>query len=192
MGRESYRPQHRSLGVRILPFALLALFLAATPADAAKRKPKPSIKVTGISVNRVYVAKGGKIEPEDSTNACYMIGGADGVPDSLTAYAYVKAVKIPASAKLTYEFRTPWDDEAGGDIGQKYEGAFSKGLFPAKPSGGAAIYGGPTGKGFHAIYRQMPSGGTTSLFISGTYSMTVSVKVGTKTLKSSATLPVDC
>ena len=101
-------------------------------------------------------------------------------------------MKIPKTAKLTYEFRTPWDDEPGGDIGRSYEGPFAKGLFPAKPSGGAAIYGGPTGKNFHATYRQLGTGTPTSLFINGTYSMTVSVKVGTKTLKSSATLPVTC
>jgi hypothetical protein len=175
--------------------ALLALLLAAPAAPAAvaaKKKPKPSIKVMGISVNRAYVAKGGKIEADDGTNNCYIISGADGAPDSLTAYAYIKAVKIPASAKLTYEFHTPWDDDAGGDIGQKYDGPFSKGLFPAKPSGGAAIYNGPTGRGFYATYRQYPSGGTTSLAINGTYSMTVSVKVGGKTLKSSASLPVNC
>lgn len=173
--------------------ALLALLLVApTASDAAKKKTKPSIKVMGISVNRAYVPKGGEIKADDDTNNCYVISGADGAPDSLTAYAYVKAVKIPASAKLTYEFRTPWDDGPGGDFGQKYEGAFSKGLFPAKPSGGAAIHGGPTGKGMYAIYRQRPSGDGVSYDINGTYSMTVSVKVGGKTLRSSASLPVNC
>jgi hypothetical protein len=172
--------------------ALLALMLAAPAAEAAKKKPKPSIKVMGLSINRVYVAKGDKIVPEDSTNACYRLAGEDGAPDSLTAYAYVKAVRIPASAKLTYEFHTPWDESAGGDIGQKYEGPFAKGLFPAKSTGGAALYQGPTGKGFFATYRMLPTGGPTSIYINGDYSMTVSVKVGGKTLKSSATIPVTC
>ena len=172
--------------------ALAALALPAPATEAAKRTAKPSIKVMGISVNRFYVPRGGKIEEGDSSNGCYSIGGASGAPDSLTAYAYVKAVKIPKSAKLTYEFHTPWDETAGGEIGRTYEGPFSKGLFPAKKSGGAAIYGGPTGKNFYAIYRQLPSGGGTSYYISGTYSMTVSVKVGARTLKSSATLPVNC
>lgn len=172
--------------------AVAAAALAAPAADAAKRPPKPSIKVTGISINRMYVAKGGKVEEGDSTNGCYIIGGPSGAPDSLTAYAYVKAVKIPASAKLTYEFHTPWDKSAGGDIGQTYEGPFSKGLFPAKASSGAGIYNGPTGKGFYATYRQLPSGGGTSYYISGTYSMRVSVQVGTKTLTSSASIPVKC
>jgi hypothetical protein len=178
--------------VRILLFALLAALLAAPAADAAKKKPKPSIKVMGLSINQVYVAKGDKIVPEDSTNACYRLGGASGAPDSLTAYAYVKAIRVPKSAKLKYEFHTPWDDAAGGDLGQLYEGAFNKGLYPAKATGGAAIYGGPTGKNFFATYRMLPTGIPTSYYINGTYSMKVSVQVGGKTLKSSASIPVTC
>jgi hypothetical protein len=177
----------------LLFLALAMALVASADADAAKKKPKPSVKVMGISVNRVFLARGDKVELDDGTNDCYIIGGGpSGVPPQLVAYAYVRAVRVPASAPMTYEFKTPWDRAAGGATDSLFSGPFSKGLFKAFGKQQAALYNGPTTKKDHFTYRMLPQPSPTSLYISGTYSMTVSVKVSGKTLKSSVSVPVAC
>jgi hypothetical protein len=175
--------------------ALMLAFVATSQADAAKRKPKPSIKAMGISINRVYVDRKSdrKVEANDDTNDCYILGGgASGVPAQLVAYAYVRGIRIPASAPMELEFKTPWDRMSGGAIDSIYKGTFGGGLFKAYKKPQAQIYGGPATKDDRFRYRMLPQPTPTSLYINGTYSISVSVKVAGKTLRTSTSVDVTC
>lgn len=166
--------------------------LAGLPATntAAGRVPRPSIKVRGFSVNRYYAAKGSTVKANDSTNACYIIGGPSGEPPQLVVYVYVHAVKIPPGAHMTFSFSTPWDTEAPDQV--PYDGKFSGGLFKAHGRQQAAIYGGPTGTRDYFHHRMLPTGIPASYYIDGKYSLTVSVHVGGRTLTSSGSITVAC
>ena len=173
--------------------ATLALVAPGSPA-VAKTTPKPSIKVSGISVNRAYATRGTAIKAGDSANGCYIIGGASGEPQRLEAYVYVHAVKVPANAKMTYTFHTPWDKEEPTTV--DFSGTFGGsmgGLFRAFGKQQAEIFGGPTSKQDHVTYRMLPTGGTpASSFINGTYSFRVTVRFAGRTLTSEATVTVAC
>lgn len=167
------------------------LLIAASPAAARKPAPKPSIKVLGLSINSVYAHKGSTIKAGDSTNSCYIIGGGpSGEPRELKVYAYVHATKIPPKTPLTYEFKTPWDKlEPAGSM---FSGPFSSGLFKAHGKQQAELSNGPTGKHDYFTYRMLPTGTPASYYISGKYSLSVTVKVNGKTLTSRGTVTVAC
>jgi hypothetical protein len=177
-----------------LPALLLIALNATVPAvDAAKKQPKPSIKAMGISINRVYAAKGHEIKADDGTNDCYILGGGpSGVPPQLVAYAYVRTIRIPASAPLELELNTRWYRAPGGALDSVFSGKLKDGLFTAYKRPQAQLYNGPTTKNDRYRYRMLPQPGPTSIYINGTYSISVSVKVGGKTLKSRASVDVTC
>ena len=177
------------------PRLVTVLVVAAAlivPAGTAtgKAAPKPSIKVEGLSINRYYARKGSTIKAGDSTNACYIIGGATGEPRELEVYAYVHAVRIPPKTPLTYTFKTPWDKVE--PTGVDFSGPFNHGLFKAHNKQQAEIFGGPTTKQDYFTYRMFPTGAPASYYIDGTYSMAVSVKVNGKTLTSRGQVKVAC
>jgi hypothetical protein len=174
--------------------AVLALLLvaAAAPAASAKAKPtKPSLKIAGISVNRVYLTPGTKVGYPDSQNRCYMIEGADGEPASLTMYGFVKAVKIPAGAPTTVTFTAPWSAKFGAGLGTT-TGPFSKVLFRSKGRQQASIYGGAQGPYDFYSYTMLPAGIVTSYYVSGTYTLDVTTTVNGKALHARGTVTLAC
>ncbi len=175
-----------------LTVVLVAMLVLPSSAAARKHVAKPSIKVLGLSINRAYADRGTTIRAGDSANGCYIIGGPSGEPPELKVYAYVQATKIPARAPLTYKFTTPWDKDNLDPGGSMFSGQFSHGLFTAYHRQQAEIYNGPTGKQDYFTYRMLPTGNSTSRYINGKYSLSVSVKVKGKTLSSRGAVNVAC
>jgi len=172
------------------PITLSALLMLAPAAPAAAPK-KPSIKISGLSVNQVFSTPGTKIPYPDSQNRCYRMGGPSGAPPSVTVYGFVKAVKIPANAPTTVVFTTPWTAQFGAQIGTT-TGNFSKVLFHSKGRQQAAIYGGPQGPSDFYSYSMAPSGGATSYYLTGKYKLDVTTTVNGKALHASATITLAC
>jgi len=169
--------------------ALLALAPAA-PAARAKAQ-KPSVKISGLSVNQVFSPPGTKIPYPDSQNRCYRMGGPSGAPPSVTVYGFVKGVKIPASAPTTVVFTTPWTAQFGAQIGTT-TGNWSKVLYHTKGRQQAAIYGGPQGPNDFYSYSMAPTGGATSYYLTGQYKLDVTTTVNGKALHASATITLAC
>jgi hypothetical protein len=186
------RSHGRKLACAAAVVLAASLLAGPGPAGAARHHhhAKPSIKVLGISVNQFYAKSGSKVKNGDSTNACYIIGGASGEPDQLVAYVYVKAVKVPPDAHLTYKFSTPWDAEAPEQA--SYDGRFSGRLFKTHGHPQASIYHGPTGPSDYFSYRMLPTGTPASYYISGKYSLSVSVRVNGRTLASAGAIDIAC
>lgn len=176
--------------MRALVIAGLATALLAAPAEARK-KPKPGLKVHGFSVNNAYIPKGTTVKPAESTNTCYRIGGPSGAPESLTATAYVKAVKIPKDAVTHLEFHVPWDKAAPPED-SVFDGPFKDALFRSKPGNAGGARGGPTGKHDHFRYRMLPTGTPTSYYLAGDYTLKVTAKVGTKTYTAKGKITLQC
>lgn len=173
---------------------LSSMVLLAAPAAAhAKKRPRPGLKVHGISVNSVFVAKGTTVEPEESTNTCYRIGGPSGAPQSLQATVYVRAIKIPKTAVMHYEFHVPWDKAPGvQESDSVFDGPFGKGLFRSKPSNAGGAFGGPTGAHDHFTYRMLPTGTPTSYYLAGDYSFKVTARAGGRTYAARGKITLQC
>ena len=170
---------------------IAGVLLTIAPTALAKAPAKPSLKVTSLSINRA-VARPGETVKQDSQNRCYIIGGADGAPQSLTFYGFVKAVKIPANAPTTVTFTAPWDAYVG-DAGQKTTtGQFSKVLFRNRTHPAATINGGGAGPYDVFRYEMLPSGIPTSNYLTGVYGMDVKIKVNGTMLHSSAKITLAC
>jgi hypothetical protein len=171
----------------------VSLFVLAPAAPAAKPKPKkPSLKISGLSVNQVFMKPGTKVTyPGDSQNRCYRMGGPSGEPQSLTVYGFVSAVKIPKNAPTTVIFTTPWTARIGADQGTT-TGQFSKVLYHSKGRQQAAIFGGPQGPYDFFSYNMFPTGVPTSYYLSGTYTLDVTTVVNGKTLHANGSVKVLC
>lgn len=188
--------------VRLRAIHLVAAvsIIGLVPADAApaaqaapaksKHKLKPSLKISGISVNMQNFPPGTKVTTKEPVNACYGIGGAAFTPMSLTAVGFVHAVKIPSGATTTVVFTTPWASAANGSMDQT--GQFSKLLHRNKGHGVAAAFGGAEGPYDYYTYLMLPTGYPTSSYIDGTYTFKVTTKAGGKTLHASGTVTVAC
>jgi hypothetical protein len=178
-----------------LPFvALLALAIAAAVAQAAARaaaKPsKPSIQITGISVDTFNALPGTKITyvPNNPPNACYDIAGADQDPQQVDVVFFIHAVGIPASAPVTLNVVTPWDQQSRPDTGDLHP-VFSTTWFRNKGHGVAAIYGGSNApNNFYTFDDE----GTRGNVFNGNYSVTTTVKVHGKVLHAHGRLKIDC
>ncbi len=163
------------LSPRARPPRAQALHQGARPLD------QPLLRQSGTTVRA-----------GDSSNGCYIIGGASGEPSELKVYAYVQATSIPASARLSYTFTTPWDRDNLDPGASLFSGPFSHGLFKAYHKQQAELFNGPTGKQDYFTYRMLPSGTPTSQYINGKYLLSVSVKVGGRTLSSRGGVTVAC
>lgn len=181
-----------TLGTRLaVPAALLAALVPAAPAAAAKKQPKPSLKVVGISPNRWFTSPGRAVKLNDGTNGCYTIGGATGAPTSLQAFFFVKAVRLPANAPTTLTLNTPWDGK-NPQSGAPQQGKLSDLLFRSKGRPQAAIFGGAAGPYDRYTYNMLPTGIPTSYYLSGKYAIDVTVKVGSKTYHAAGSITVAC
>ncbi len=180
------------LALRLAAIAVVVLLVPSSALARARHAPKPSIKVRGLSINRFYASQGTTVRAGDSSNGCYIIGGASGEPSELKVYAYVQATSIPASARLSYTFTTPWDRDNLDPGASLFSGPFSHGLFKAYHKQQAELFNGPTGKQDYFTYRMLPSGTPTSQYINGKYLLSVSVKVGGRTLSSRGGVTVAC
>ena len=170
--------------------AALVLCSIAPPAHAASQ-PKPGLKVYGFSVNTVFIDKGTTVPPQDSTNACYRIGGASGAPDHLQGTVFVRAIGIPRTAKTHYVFHTPWDKDPAAED-PVFDGPFKNALFRSKSSNLGGAVGGPVGRHDYYTYRQLPSGTPASYYMSGTYSFSVTAKAGGKTYSAKGKITLQC
>lgn len=169
----------------------LACAVLAQAAHAnSHHPPKPSVKVAGISVNQQDFPAGTKVTQQSPINACYAIGGPALTPPSLTVVGFVHAVSIPASAKTTIDFSTPWAGAVNGVINETDR--FSKVLFKNRGHGVAATFGGANGPNDYYRYIMLPTGYPTSSYIDGRYSLTVTIKLRTKTLHASGAITVAC
>jgi hypothetical protein len=171
---------------------LLALLIAASGAVAkpAKKAPKPSIKITGISVDEFNAQPGTKItyEPNRPVNACYDIGGADQDPPQVDVVFFIHAVGIPKNAATTLDVVTPWDEQTNPDTGGP-DPQFRKTWFTNKAHGLAPIFGGSDAPNNFYTYDDE---GTRGSEFNGSYSVTTTVKVGRKVLRAHGTLTIDC
>jgi hypothetical protein len=171
--------------------ALAGALIAVTPASAAKKQPKPSLKAVSISVNR-WVVYPGKTVKLNEDNGCFTIAGRDGVPPSVTAYFFVKAVRIPANAPTTFRITTPWDARLPPADSQPRQGRFSDFLFRSKGRPQAGIFGGAQGPYDRFTFSMLPTGLPTSAFYSGVYTIDVRTRVQGKTLTARAKVTVAC
>lgn len=179
-------------GTRLAALAVLpAVLVPAAPAVAAKKQPKPSLKVVGISPNRWLTYPGQTVKLNDGTNGCYVIGGATGAPTSLQAFFFVKTVRLPSSAPTTLKLTTPWDGK-NPQSGQTQQGKLSDLLFRSKGRPQAAIFGGPAGPYDRYTYNMLPTGIPTSYYLSGKYAIEVTVKAGPKTYRATGSITVAC
>ena len=174
-----------------LGLALVSLAATAQPGDAhTKAAAKPSIKITGISVNRFNAEPNTKItyHPNNPPNACYDIGGADQDPTQTTVVFFISAVGVPANAPTTVKFVTPWNTLSFPTTAGSTE-QFSKTWFRNKGHGVAAIFGGSDAPDNFYKYDDE---GTGSNAFNCSYSVTTTVKVHGKLLHAHGTLKVDC
>lgn len=171
--------------------ALLPLLVPVTPAAAAKKQPKPSLKVVGVSPNRWFTSPGRAVKLDDGTNGCYVIAGPTGAPTSLQAFFFVRTVRLPSNAPTTLTITTPWDAQTP-DLAKPQQGKLSSLLYRSKGRPQAGIFGGPQGPYDRYTYRMLPTGGATSYYVSGKYSIDVSVKVGPKTYHAAGAITVAC
>lgn len=176
--------------MRLPLVAVCAFAVLAVPASAATT-PKPGLKVYGFSVNNVFIDKGTTVPPQDSTNACYRIGGASGAPDRLQGTVFVRAIGIPRTAKTHYVFNTPWDKDPAAED-PVFDGPFKNALFRSKPGNLGGAVGGPTGSHDYYTYRQLPTGTPTSYYMSGTYSFSVTAKANGRTFSASGKIKLEC
>jgi hypothetical protein len=178
----------------ILTSATVALWLAgAAPAVGATPRAtaaKPSIKITGISVDRLNAEPGTKItyQPNNPPNACYEIGGADQSPPQVDVVFFIHEVGIPASAPTTLDVVTPWDTQSRPAKGEAPP-TFAKTWFRNKTTGVAEIFGGDSRPG---NFYTFDDEGTRGNAFNGSYAVTTTVKVHGTVLRAHATLKVDC
>lgn len=180
-------PRIRVAALAVLP----ALLVPAAPAAAARKQPKPSLKVVGISPNRWFTAPGRNVRLNDGTNGCYVIGGATGAPTSLQAFFFVRAVRLPSDAPTTLTLNTPWDGK-NPQSGQPQQGKLSDLLFRSKGRPQAAAFGGAAGPYDRYTYNMLPTGIPTSSYLSGKYAIDVTVKAGPKTYRATGSITVAC
>lgn len=176
--------------VRVLA-VLVTLVVPVELAQAKpKAKPKPSLKIAGVSVNRQDFKPGTRVTQQQPINACYGIGGAGFDPMSLTAVGFVHAVSIPSSATTTVAFTTPWASVGNGSM--NVTDRFSKVLFKNKGHGLASAFGGAEGPYDFYTYLMLPTGYPTTNYINGRYAIKVTAKVGSKTLRASGSIMIAC
>jgi hypothetical protein len=172
---------------------LLAVLIAASGAVAkpAKKVAKPSIKITGISVDAYNAEPGTKITyvPNRPVNACYDIGGADQTPVQVDVVFFLHETGIPKNAPTTVDIVTPWDEQSEPDSTDKKVPAFNGVWFTDKGHGLAALYGGSDAAGNDYHYDDE---GTRGDEFNGNYSVLTTVKVAGKTLRARGTLSIDC
>jgi hypothetical protein len=172
-----------------------ALALPATGAAAGGKKPAPSLRVLGFGVNQLFVAKGTTVKSE---SMCDAIVGADspvGPPQQIYLSVAVRATGIPKKAPTQYKDKLPYGDDpfAVPDFTDPvpFSRAFAAGTFPV---------GGATGSSKDLYYLPIVGSnaeagqyeGPSAEEFDGEYSFTASVKVGGRTLRSTATVNVDC
>jgi hypothetical protein len=161
--------------------AALALLgtLATLPAAQASpaKASKASFFLTGIAINGVSFIAGTKIT-EKSENACYEMLGAAGTPNSITAVAIFDADGVPAHAKATVKFVTPFETVSES-------GTFSKVMFLAKREWGGVV---PAGNYYRFTNRQ---GGSIES-VDGKYVVSATATVGGHKLSAHGSLAIDC
>lgn len=181
----------RSLLAAAAVGAVLASAPTVAPHAAAAKPRKPSVKVTGLSPNRWFVRPGGTVRANDGTNGCYVIAGPAGAPPSLTVYAFVRTVGVPASAPTTVTITTPWDG-ALPPGSPTVKGKLSDVLFRSRGRPQAGIFGGPQGANDRHRYVMLPTGLPTSAYYSGRYAIKVVTRVAGRTLTARGAITVAC
>lgn len=187
----SFRLRSRAAAAALaLALASALLGAAAQQSDAHTTAAKPSLKITGISVNEFNAQPNTKItyQPNNPPNACYDIGGADQDPTQTTVVFFISAVGVPANAPTTVKFVTPWNTLSFPSTAGSTE-RFSKTWFRNKGHGVAAIFGGSDAPDNFYKYDDE---GTGSNAFNGFYSVTTTVKVHGKLLRAHGTLKIDC
>jgi hypothetical protein len=187
---EPQLPRRLALTFAVLFALTLAAVASQADARAATKASKPSIRITGISVDTFNALPGTKItyKPNNPPNACYEIGGADQTPQQVDVVFFIHAVGIPASSPVTLNVVTPWDQQSRPDAGDA-DPAFSKTWFTDKGHGLAALYGGSDAPG---NFYTFDDEGTRGDAFNGNYSVTTTVKVHGKVLHAHGRLTIDC
>jgi hypothetical protein len=187
--RSALRSRGRSAA---LALALASVLLATTAqqGDAHTKAVKPSVKITGISVNDYDATPNTKITyvPNNPPNACYDIGGAAQSPSQVTVVFFIHAVGVPANAPTTVDFVTPWNTlhfPSATDSSDQ----FSKIWFRDKGHGVAATFGGSDAPDNFFKYDDEGTGGN---IFNGAYSVTTTVRVHGVLLHAHGTLKIDC
>jgi hypothetical protein len=187
--RSLLRLRGRSAAVAIA-CALVLPATAAQQAYAHIKAVKPSVKITGISVDDFNASPNTKITyvPNNPPNACYDIGGAGQDPTQVTVVFFIHAVGIPANAPTTVDFVTPWNTLHIPSTAGSTE-KFSKTWFRNKGHGVAAIFGGSDAPDNFFKYDDEGTGGN---IFNGAYSVTTTVRVHGVLLHAHGSLKIDC
>jgi hypothetical protein len=174
----------------VLALALLLPAILAPQADAHTKAAKPSIKITGISVNMFNATPGTKItyQPNNPPNACYDIGGPSQTPHDVTVVFFINAVGIPTNAKTTVQLVTPWNELKFPDSTDPQD-KFSETWFRDKGHGVASIFGGSD---LPDNFYKYDDEGTGSNIFNGNYAVSTTVEVHGKVLRAHASIKVDC
>jgi hypothetical protein len=173
-----------------LPLIALLLLVPAAVSSASSKAAKPSIRVTGISVDDYNALPGTKITyvPNRPVNACYDIGGPSQTPQQVDVVFFIHAVGIPKNAPVTLDVVTPWDTQSTPNAEVKHP-EFGSTWFTNKGHGIAAIFGGSDAPNNFYTYDDE---GTRGDEFNGDYLVTTTVKVHGKILRAHGRLTIDC
>ncbi len=184
---------HMPRRLALTTVALLALLLPAAPSQAERRAmkaSKPSIRISGISVDTFDATPGTKITytPNNPPNACYDIGGPGQDPYQVDVVFFIHAVDVPNNAPTTLHVVTPWDQQSLPASGDEHP-TFASTWFTDRGHGLAALYGGSDAA--DNFYRYDDEGTAGTIF-NGAYSVITTVTVHHKVLRAHGTLEINC
>jgi hypothetical protein len=189
-----------SRGVRVLiAIASAALLMSVAPAlgsaAAGGKKGAPSLNVLGFGINQLFVAKGTTVK---SPSMCDAIVGSDspiGPPQQVYLTVFVRANGVPKKAATQIKDTLPYGYDEVSSPTFTPPTAFSN-VFGV----GAFAVGSPSTSAKGLYYEPIVSfnaeagkyEGPSANEFDGEYAYTVQAKFGGRTLRSSATVKVDC
>jgi hypothetical protein len=189
----------RTRYLALVPLALLALSpLGAAQANGTHGRTDrghhkaagPSLKLVGLAVNEQQFAPGTKVTEKQPINACYYVFGEAGTPHELILTALVKATGIPRNAKTSITMVAPWVTQ-GFAAGIAEEGVpFHKALFPDGKESVGTLSGGGSGPDEYFRWTDLQGGSLEAG--DGIYKVTISVKVGSRTLETHGSISIAC
>jgi hypothetical protein len=181
--------------IALLTVGVMASLLPRSALAAGGKKPAPSLNVIGFGINRLFVAKGTAVK---SSSMCSEIVGGEGQPIGPPQQVYLtvfaRAVSIPKKTPIQIKDSLPYgyDEVASPTLSDPFpfSRGFASGSFPigSPPNTKNLFYEPIVSFSSEAGQYEGPSAEE----FDGEYSFTVAAKVGGHTLRSTATVKVEC